>query len=249
MSRLNDYADNYPNIDFERRDGVLQVTLHTGGDSLKWGALETSIHNQAGEAFYQIGRDPDNKVIILTGAGDTFCADFNMDEMPAVADANYWRGVVREGKDLLMNLLEIESPIIGVANGPATVHAELVLLSDIVLAADTAVFADHAHFSSGIVPGDGVHVVWPLLLGPNRGRYFLLTGQQIDAQEARSLGIVGEVHPRDSVHARAWELAAQIAAQPEGARRYARVALTQHIKKRILDELGYGLTMEAFATL
>lgn len=248
MTRLTQYQDKYPNIRLERKNGILQVTLHTRGDSLKWGALESSIHFQAGDAFYQIGRDPENKVIILTGTGSTFCSEFDMDELPEHADARYWSGVIREGKDLLMNLLDIDTPVIGVANGPATIHAELILLSDIVIAADTAVFADHAHFVSGIVPGDGVQVVWPMLLGPNRGRYFLLTGEQIGAQEARDIGLVGEVQPRESALERAWELAEQLALQPKQTRRYARVALTHNIKKRLLDELGYGLTMEAFAS-
>lgn len=247
MARLAEYIDKYPNAKLERRDGVLQVTLHTRGESLKWGALPTSVHNQLGDAFYQIGRDAENKVVILTGTGDVFCDSFDMDEMPEKSDAGYWTQIIREGKDLIMNLLEIEAPVIGVVNGPATVHAELVVLSDIVLASDTALFADHAHYPNGVVPGDGVHVAWPMLLGPNRGRYFLLTGEQIDAREARELGLVGEVHPRDQVLDRAWELAAQIAQKPDRARRFARVTLTQYIKKRMLDELGYGLTMEAFA--
>jgi enoyl-CoA hydratase/carnithine racemase len=60
-------------------------------------------------------------------------------------------------------------------------------LCDIVIASDTATFQDDPHFLNGIVPGDGVHIIWPLLLGPNRGRYFLLTGQKLSAQEALSL--------------------------------------------------------------
>lgn len=52
----------------------------------------------------------------------------------------------------------------------------------LVIASDTATFQDAPHFPNGIVPGDGVHIVWPLLLGPNRGRYFLLTGQRLSAQ-------------------------------------------------------------------
>ena len=247
MSTLSQYADNYPNIKLERANGVLTVTLHTRGDSLKWGALKTSIHNQAGDAFYQIGRDPENRVVILTGAGKSFCDSFDMDEMPAKADAAYWADIIREGKDLIMNLLEIEVPVIGVVNGPATIHAELVLLSDIVLASENALFADNAHFGNSVVPGDGVHVVWPLLLGPNRGRYFLLAGEQIGAREAKTLGLVGEVLSDDKLFARARQLAEQIAQKPDRVRRYARVSLTQHLKRRMLDDLGYGLTMEAFA--
>jgi len=248
MTRLAEYEDRFPNIRFDRRDGILQVTLHTRGDSLKWGALENSIHDQAGEAFYRIGRDPENKVVILTGTGDVFCTDFEPEEMPPEVNTRFWERCIREGKDLLMNLLEIDCPVIGVANGPATIHPELLLLSDIVLAAETAVFADPAHFMGGLVPGDGVHIVWPMLLGPNRGRYFLLTGQQIDAQEALSLGLVGEVLPKDTILKRAWELAEQIAQKPDHVRRYARVALTHHLKRRLFDELGYGLSLEALAT-
>ena len=75
-----------------------------------------------------------------------------------------------------MNFLNIEVPVISAVNGPAWRHSELPLLADIVLAADTAQFQDSAHFTGGLVPGDGMHIVYPLLLGVNRARYFLLTG-------------------------------------------------------------------------
>jgi len=94
------------------------------------------------------------------------------------------------------------------------------------------------------VPGDGVHIVWPLVLGVNRGRYFLLTGQKISAQEALTLGVVNEVLPRDGVLPRAWELAEHIAKRPTLAIRYARVAMTQTLKRMMLDDLGYGLALE-----
>jgi enoyl-CoA hydratase/carnithine racemase len=86
-----------------------------------------------------------------------------------------------------MNHLDIEAPMIAAVNGPALIHAELALLCDIVLASETAIFQDLPHFPSGLVPGDGVHVVFPLLLGANRGRYSLLMGQKIPAHEPRTL--------------------------------------------------------------
>jgi hypothetical protein len=112
---------------------------------------------------------------------------------------------------------------------------------------ENAEFQDAPHFPNGVVPGDGVHVVWPLVLGANRGRYFLLTGQKLSAAEALTLGVVSEIVSRDQLLSRAWELAEHIAKRPRLASRYARVALTQPIKRAMLDNLGYGLALEGLA--
>ena len=80
-------------------------------------------------------------------------------------DALAWDKIYWEGKQLLMNLLAIEVPMISAVNGPAMRHSELPLLCDIVLAAEEASFQDAGHFGGGLVPGDGVHAVYPLLLG------------------------------------------------------------------------------------
>ena len=244
MSRLQDYQDSFRNIRFERRNGILQVNLHTDGGPLQWGALQDSVHAQLGRAFYEIGRDPDNRVMILTGTGDSFCTAMNLQEMPQAVNADEWYRITREGKDLLVSLLDIEFPVIGAVNGPAHIHAQLPVLSDVVLAAEHAEFADLAHFVHGVVPGDSAHIVWPMLLGANRGRYFLMTGQKISAREALSLGIVAEVLPAAQLLARAWSLAEEWVRKPVSTLRYTRIALTQPIKRRMLDELGYGLAME-----
>jgi len=245
MNDLAHYSNRYRNIAFERRDSILQITLHTDGGPLKWGAIKGSIHDQLGEAFYHVGRDTQNEVVIITGTGNVFCTEFNMDELPMDAvNHDAWYRILREGKDLLMNLLDIDVPVIGAVNGPAHVHAELVALSDIVLATEHASFADLAHFPGSTVPGDGVHVVWPMLLGPNRGRYFLMMGEQIPAAEAKAIGIVGEVLPKDRLLPRAWEVARMLRQKPLRVLRNTRLALTQRLKKNLLDELGYGLMLE-----
>ena len=138
--------------------------------------------------------------------------------------------------------------MISAINGPALRHSEIPLLCDIVLAADTAAFQDSGHFMSGLVPGDGMHIVYPLLLGMNRGRYFLLTGQRIDANEAKNLGLVNEVMPISDLLPRAWEHAEQMAQQSDLVLRYSRVAMTLTIKRQIHDLLGYGLALEGLGS-
>lgn len=138
--------------------------------------------------------------------------------------------------------------MISAINGPALRHSELPLLCDIVLAAEEATFQDSGHFTNGLIPGDGMHIIYPLLLGLNRGRYFLLTGQTIGAQQALELGLVSEVLPRQALLPRAWELAEQLTKQSPLVLRYSRVLLTQYVKRQMHDLLGYGLALEGLGS-
>ena len=185
MARFEDYANKYQTIRMERRDGVLQLTFHTDGGSLQWGLLP---HREFTQAFAEIGTDPDNTLIILTGTGADFSGPRSTPASRPQVNPRSWDPVYWEGKHLLGNLLDIEVPMISAINGPALRHSEIPLLCDIVLASETAEFQDSAHFPNGMVPGDGMHVVYPLLLGPNRGRYFLLTGQILSAQAGSGAG-------------------------------------------------------------
>ncbi|HXU58503.1 MAG TPA: enoyl-CoA hydratase/isomerase family protein [Verrucomicrobiae bacterium] len=247
--QLSDYQNRYTSIEMTREDGVLEVRMHTKGGPALWGTLLTSLHAELPEAFADIARDPENKVVILTGTGDTFIHSFDPDGFAPEPIGKFWDRIYREGTDLLKNLLAIPVPVIAAVNGPALVHAELAVLSDIVLAADHAEFADIAHTINGTVPGDGVHTVWPMLLGPNRGRYFLLTGERIPALEAKQLGICAEVLPADKLMDRAREHARTLAAHPLPLLRNTRAVLTRDLRKRMEAELEFGLGAEALASL
>ncbi|TDN59214.1 enoyl-CoA hydratase/isomerase family protein [Paraburkholderia sp. BL10I2N1] len=249
MTRLDEYRERYANIHFDRQDGILLIRLHTEGGPLRWGALDGSIHTQLGEAFYQVARDLENKVVILTGTGDVFCDNMNYAELPSEPMSKVWPRLQREGQDLLMQLLDIPVPVIGAINGPAHIHAELPALSDIVLASSHADIADQAHFIHGVVPADGVQVVWPMLLGHNRSRYFLLTGQRLSAHQALELGVVSEVLAPERLLERAWDLARELAAKPAATLRYTRTVFVQPFKRRMLEELGYGLALEGLGSV
>src|SRR6202008_431747 len=135
--------------------------------------------------------------------------------------------IYREGRKVLMNILDIEVPLIAAVNGPVRLHSEYILLSDIVLATPSTVFQDKPHFDFGIVPGDGVNLLWPEVIGSVRGRYFVLTRQELDAQTARDWGPVNEIAPPDTLLPRAPQIAESLAALPPLTSRYTRIALTQ----------------------
>ena len=234
------YSSAYQCARIERTDGICVIRLQTDGGPLVWG---DGPHTELGYLFEDVGRDEANRVVVLTGTGDEFIARLDDSWVGEMVPAK-WDKIFQHGQRLLMNLLNIEVPVIAAINGPATVHAELGLLADIVLASETATFRDAPHFRYGTVPGDGVHIVWPLLLGPNRGRYFLLTGQKLSALEARDLGVVSEVMPQSALLDRALALARDLARQPDTALRYARLCLTQTIKRALIDDLGFGLALE-----
>lgn len=250
MTKLEDYAERFTGLRFRREDGVLEMTLHTDGGEALWGIGLDGLHNEIGQACAMIAGDPDNHVVILTGTGANFLVSMdNRGERPDVRTPTGWDRIYREGTALLNNLLAIPVPVIAAVNGPALIHAEIPLLSDIVLASETALFGDNAHAVDGVVPGDGVHVLWPMLLGPNRGRYALLMGERIGAQEALSLGLVGEVLAPGALLPRAWEIARTLATRSPMMLRNTRTLMTQHLKRRLHDELGYGLVLEGMALL
>lgn len=248
---LHEYQDRFKSVSVKRsEDGVLTVQLQNRGNSLVWGGLP---HRELPELFAMIASDRANRVMVFTGSGDAFI-DLPPGDGPnplaqgRVSPAS-WEQIIHEGNRLVHQMLEIDVPIICALNGPVVAHSELAVLCDIVIAADHAYFQDAPHFPGGLVPGDSMQIVWPMLLGPNRGRYFLLTGQKIHAAEALRLGVVGEVLPAPDVMPRALELAGQLAQQNPILLRHTRHVLTRPWKRAMADDLHLGLALEGIASL
>lgn len=268
---LEDYVEKYESISFERSsDGILTMRIHFVGDpsrALEYGAEPPygwhHPHVEWSHAFNDVARDPENEIVILTGTGEKFIGEestgsnsdemlyapdaFNVGRVPAGTAAD-WDQILHNGTQLQMNLLSIDVPVIAAVNGPALTHAELVVQSDVVLCTDDTVFQDQPHFESGLfAPGDSVALVWPSILGQNRGRYFLLTGEKIDAKRAMELGIVSEVLSRDALIPRAEELARRMLKRPRLIRRYARQIMVHEMKQRMLNHVAYGLALEGLS--
>lgn len=242
---FEEYSEKYENVRMRREGGILELHLHTGGDSLVW-SLQS--HDELCYCFRDVACDLENEVVVLTGTGDVFCTEIDHESF-GLSSPGDWAHAVFEGQQLMNNLLAIEVPVIGLINGPARVHPDIPVLSDITLATDTATVQDSPHFTQGLVPGDGSGTVWMHILGPQRGPYFLMTGQELDAQEALALGVVNEVLPRESALDRARELARDFAAKPRLSRRNTRALLTREWKRLMHEQLSLGFNYEAMGVL
>lgn len=250
MTTFDSYRDSFECVRLERVDGILEIALHTNGGPFEWGA---GAHRELPHVFRCAGDDIENRVVILTGTGDWFTgleASPTTRSVFSPIEPAEWYVVMREARQMLLNEVNIDVPMIAAVNGPAYRHMELALLCDIVIASEDAVFEDTAHIRHGnLPPGDGMNIVLGLLMGHNRARYMHLTGQRLSADEARAAGLVNEVVPKDMVRNRAWELARTLAAKPDLLLRHSRLIMTQPIKRALSDSLAEHLLYEGMAQL
>ncbi|MEO9181691.1 MAG: enoyl-CoA hydratase/isomerase family protein [Acidimicrobiales bacterium] len=231
----------------ERRDdGVVLAQAHTLGGPIQ---LSVQNHRALGQMLKVIGADPKNELLILTGSGEEFMMasdpkGFELEE----ADMTYWayEYAYKDGRTNVSALInDLEIPTIGLFNGPGF-HSEIVLMCDITIASDDAVFFD-LHYDIGSVPADGIHSAFQELLGTKRAAYALLTGEAIDAKKALEYGLVNELVARDKLIERGYQIADHIMTQPRTTRRLTTQIVRRPWKKRITDNLDGGFGIQMFA--
>src|SRR6516225_1964248 len=208
MREFEDYSERHSeHLTMTRGDdGILEVHFHgEDGGSLHWGI---SAHRALTEAFRDIALDRDNSVVIIAGTGEEFLgprasepSGRTVSQGGIADDARMWeRDAFSDAREMTNAILDIAVPVVCAINGPVRRHCETALMSDLIIASDTASFEDSAHFElQDLVPGDGIHVIATMLMGINRARSFMLTGDPINAQEALRIGMVAEVLPKEEV--------------------------------------------------
>ena len=250
-STFEDYRDRYPRwFRLEKsEEDILLFQIHTDGGDFVW---DYRSHDAFAAVCADIAGDRQLSAVIFTGTGDTFMDRFgaadptrefpvHVDPGAEALDDTGWIGM-----QVHTNLLDIQVPIIAAVNGACSTHSELPLMCDIVLASEDAYLQDASHFARGVVPGDGVHTVWPIVIGRNRARYFLLTGQKLSAREAMAYGAVNEVLPREELLDRAWEVARLLARRPPLTLRLTRSIFVQELKRAAMDDLALGVYQELY---
>lgn len=215
--------------------------MNTNGGAL---VLSRTSRDDFPRVFHDIATDSGNEVVILTGSGGTWIKNADVKSFGNVKDPQLFKSTLTALRRSLYNLLDIEVPVIAAVDGAAFINSHFALINDIVLASETVQFQDLPHIISGLVPADGVQIVYEELLGAKRAKYFLWTGQIFNASDALRLGLVDEVLPSSHLLARANELAEQLLKTPSLTRRYTRLILTKRLKSRLNENVPFDMALE-----
>jgi enoyl-CoA hydratase len=220
----------YEHLAFQRHDpGILRITINRPE---KFNATNETLHSELARVWLDVDADPATRVAIITGAGRAFSAggDFDMIERMT---GSYERvtAMLTEMADMVYNVLNCSKPIVSAING-AAVGAGLViaLTADISICAEDAVLGD-GHVKLGVAAGDHAAIIWPLLVGMAKARYYLLTGEMLTGAEAERIGMVSMSVPRDQVVDKAMQVALTLAEGSQLALRFTKKSLNNWVKQ------------------
>lgn len=230
--------DNYEHILIEKQGPVAIATLNRP-DRLN--AVNGRMHTEMERLPGEFDSDPEVRALVITGAGRAFCSggDFSPSRERGGEPAN-----VDGPRHMVDNLLDCQKPVISAVNGYALgLGATYALLADVVVASRGAVFGD-THVNMGIGAGDGGAVIWPLLMGVNRAKYYLMTGEHLPAEEAERIGLVNFIVEPDQLMEKAMEVATRLANGPTQAIIASKVPINKYIKMVSNMVLPLSLSME-----
>ena len=208
--------------------GILEIVM---GEEGKLATATARAHGEMARIWLDIDRDPQVRVAILRGAGKGFSAggDLAMVEDMTRDFATRAR-VWREARDLVYNMLNCSKIIVSAIHGPA-VGAGLAaaLMADIPIAAKTARLID-GHTRLGVAAGDHAAIIWPLLCGMAKSKYYLLLSETISGEEAERIGLVSLTCEQDRLVETALEVARKLAAAPQTALRWTKYSLNNWLR-------------------
>jgi enoyl-CoA hydratase len=219
----------YEHLLFERRDnGVLLVTMNRPD---KYNAANEQMHGELARVWTEVSDDQETKVAVVTGAGRAFSAGGDLAMVQRMA-GNHDRvaHMLKEMSDLVYNMANCEKPIISAINGVAVGAGTVVaLMADISICALDAKLGD-GHVKLGVAAGDHAAILWPLLCGMAKARYYLMTGEMITGEEAERMGMVSKALPREAVLDEALRVADELASGSQLAIRWTKRALNNWLK-------------------
>jgi enoyl-CoA hydratase len=239
--------DAYQRLQFGYRGRVLTVTMNR--PEVK-NAADVRMHHELSTVFYDVARDPDCDVVVLTGAGDAFSSGGDIRAMQEkIDDRTKWVDTVQEARAIFYGMLDLEKPLIARVNGAATgLGATLAVYSDIAVAAESAVIGD-PHVKVGLAAGDGGALMWPLLVGFQKAKELLFLGDAISAKEAERIGLITYCVPDVELDERVYALAERLAKGAGLAIGWTKRSINHTIRMLAQGTMENGLLLETLSHL
>ena len=226
---MSDRYARYERLKFDTpAPRILQITLDSPG---RLNAADAKMHAELAEIWRDVDADPDISVAMIRGAGKAFSAGGDLDLVEEIysgydAQVRAWK----EARDMVYGLINCSKPIVSAMHGPA-VGAGLVcgLLADVSIVARSARIID-GHTRLGVAAGDHAAIIWPLLCGMAKAKYYLLTCEPLSGEEAERIGLVSLCVDDDALFDTALDVAQKLAAGAPSAVRWTKYALNNWLR-------------------
>jgi enoyl-CoA hydratase len=226
---MPDVYARYQRLVFDRpAAGVLRVSMN---NPERLNAADAVMHAELAQIWLDVDRDEATNAVILTGTGRAFSAGGDFDMIQTIVDDFESRArVLREARDMVYNLINCSKPVVSAMRGPA-VGAGLVcgLLADISVATPEARIID-GHTRLGVAAGDHAAIVWPLLCGMAKAKYYLLLCETVTGAEAERIGLISLLADDADLDAKAVEIAGRLASGAAQAIRWTKYALNNWLR-------------------
>jgi enoyl-CoA hydratase len=225
-------------------DGPVRIVRINRPDDLN--AINKPLHRAFAQVWRQLAADTEARAVVLTGEGRAFSAGGDLGWITSFLDDPVAREEsLREGAEIIEEVLRLPLPVIAAVNGPAVgLGCSIAVLCDVLLISETAYLAD-PHVAVGLVAGDGGAAFWPLLTPLLRSRVYLFTGDRIPAATAVELGLATRAVPPDELLPEALKLAHRFAGQPVEAIRGTKRVLNMHLAGALAGPLQSGFAAES----
>ncbi len=226
----DDWFDKYPGLLFERLDhGILRMTINRPEQK---NATDAPLHRALSRVWLDIDDDPAVRVVVVTGAGDAFSAGGDLAWIESmVNDYEGMKIAFKEAGDIVYRMTSCSKIILSAINGAAVgAGLAVALMADISIIAEDARITD-GHLRLGVAAGDHANIIWPLLCGLAKAKYYLLTSDFIDGRTADEIGLVSKSVPRDRLIEEAMAVAERIATGPQDAARWTKRALNLWVQQ------------------
>ncbi len=226
---MTDRYQAYTKLLIERpADRILKITFNK---PQSYNSVDAETHTQITNIWRDIDADPTVSAVIVTGAGKAFSAGGDFSLVERMLDDPIQRMMSwKEAKDLVYNIINCSKVIVSAINGPA-VGAGLVvgILADVSIAGKSARIVD-GHTRLGVAAGDVACIIWPLLCGMAKAKYYLLTCRPVDGEEAERIGLVSMCVEDDKLQQTAMEIATELANGAQSAIRWTKYALNNWLR-------------------